>query len=304
MEVTMMSRDTSTPNDRKIGQSISRRRLLACSGTALLSGVAGCLGTNTARNGTESPTGSPSPPIDSVFEEIEFVGPNLVVTLAEDHDVDRLNLISPDGGTFEQVTVTEGVTTAEFQILYKSGGSYDTGNYELVAVRGESSDTMSVELRPEISVVDVEPDVDVDDQNSTGRLFVTVENTGTGPTWVYNIGFRNAPYSNAPEVIEGDGVADTRFERPQDPQQEFLQPNTEQRFLKGRGVLIISDDDSISCEGGSIELTVVVQTPHGDIEQPIRADLSGGYHVDDQAAVQHPCENADIELLSGGSNNA
>jgi len=92
----MMSRDTPTPNDRKIGQSISRRRLLACFGTALLSGVAGCLGTNTARNGTESPTGSPSPPIDSVFEEIEFVGPNLVVTLAEDHDVDRLNLISPD----------------------------------------------------------------------------------------------------------------------------------------------------------------------------------------------------------------
>ena len=211
-------------------------------------------------------------------------------------------LISPDGRTFEQVTVTEGVTTAELQVLYKSGGSYDTGKYELIAVRSESSDTISVELQPEISVVDVEPDVD--NQNSTGRLFVTIENTGTGPTWIYNIGFRNAPYSNAPEVIEGGGVADTRFERPQNPQQEFLQPNTEQRFLKGRGVLIISDDDSVSCEGGSIELTVVVQTPHGDIEQPIRADLSGGYHVDDQAAVQHPCENVDIKLLSEGDNNA
>ena len=300
----MMSRDNPAPNDRALERSISRRRLLAWSGTALLSGVAGCSGTNSPGTGTESPTGSPSPPADSVFEEVEFAGPNLVVTLAEDHDADRLNLIAPDGSTFEQTAVAEGATTAELQVLYKSGGSYDTGEYELVAVKGESPDTMSIELRPEISVVDIEPEISEDDQNSTGRLFVTVENTGSGPTWVYNIGFRNAPYSNAPEVIEGDGVADTRFERTQDPQEEFLQPDTEQRFLKGRGVLIISDDDSVSCEGGSIELTVVVQTPHGDIEQPIRADLSGGYHIDDQAAVQHPCKNVDIELLSGGGDDA
>ena len=299
-----MSRNDPTPHDREPERSISRRRLIAWSTTALLSGVAGCSGTNNPSNGTESSTGSPSPPADSVFKGVEFSGPNLVVSLAEDHDVDRLNLIAPDGSTFEQTAVAEGATTAELQILYKSGGSYDTGEYELVAVRGESSDTMSVELRPEISVSDVEPEVDEDDQNSTGRLFVTVENTGPGPTWVYNIGFRNAPYSNAPEVIEGDGVADTRFELPQNPQQEFLQPDSEQRFLKGRGVLIISDDDSVSCEGGSIELTVVVQTPHGDIEQPVRADLSGGYHIDDQAAVQHPCKNVDIELLSGGGDDA
>jgi len=300
----MMPRDNPAHTDRELERFISRRRLLAWSGTALLSGIAGCSGTDSPGSGNDSTTRSPSPSADSVFEGVDFAGPNLVVSLTEDHDVDRLNLIAPDGSTFEQTAVAEGATTADLQVLYKSGGSYDTGEYELVAVRGESSDTMSIELRPEISVVDVEPEIDEDDQNSTGRLFVAVENTGSGPTWIYNIGFRNAPYSNAPEVIEGDGVADTRFERPQDPQEEFLQPNTEQRFLKGRGVLIISDDDSVSCEGGSVELTVVVQTPHGDIEQPIRADLTGGYHIDDQAAVQHPCKNVDIELLSGGGDDA
>jgi len=296
----MMSRDNPASNDRALERSISRRRLLAWSGTALLTSVAGCSGTDNLGGGTESSTVSPSPPADFVFEEVEFTDPNLVVMLTGNHDVDRLNLIAPDGSTFEQTAVAEGATTAEFQILYKTGGFYDTGEYKLVAVRGESSDTMSIGLRPELSVVDVEPEIDENDQNSTGRLFVTVENTGSEPTWVYNIGFRNVPYSNAPEVIEGDGVADTRFERPQDPQEEFLQPDAEQRFLKGRGVLIISDDDSVSCEGGTVELTVVVQTPHGDVEQPIRADLSGGYHIDDQAAVQHPCKNVDIELLTGG----
>ncbi|WP_313696131.1 hypothetical protein [Halorarum halobium] len=304
MEVTMMFRDQHEPNNRELERSISRRRLLTWSGTALLSGIAGCSSTDSPGNGTGSPAGSPSPPVDSVFEDVGFAGPNLVVTLAEDHDVDRLNLIAPDGSTFRQTAVAEGATTAELQILFKSGGSYDTGEYELVAVKGESTDSMAIELRPEINVVDVEPELDEDDRNSTGRLFVTVENTGSGPTWVYNIGFRNAPYANAPDVIEGNGVVDTKFERPQDPQEEFLQPNEEQRFLKGRGVLIISDDDAVSCEGGTVEITIVVQTPHEDIEQPIRAGLSGGYHIDDQAAIQHPCKNIDIVLLSGGGDDA
>lgn len=299
-----MPRDNPALNDQVVARSISRRRLLAWSGTALLSGVAGCSRTDSPGGGTTSPTGSTSPPADSVFEAVEFAGPNLVVTLAEDHDAERLNLIASDGSTFEQTTVAKGATTVELQVLYKSGGSYDTGEYELVAVRGESSDTMSIELRPELTVVDVEPEIDEDDQNSTGRLFVRVENTGSGPTWVYNIGFRNAPYSNAPEVIEGDGVADTRFEQPQNPQKEFLQPGSEQRFLKGRGVLIISEDGSVSCDGSTVALTIVVQTPHRDIEQPIRADLSGGYHIDDQAAVQHPCKNVSIDLLNGGGADA
>jgi hypothetical protein len=243
------------------------------------------------------------PPADSVFEDIGLSGPNLVVTLSDGHDVERLNLISPDGSTFKQTSVAEGATQVEMQILFKSGGSYDSGEYELVAVTGESSDSMPVELNPEIDIVDVKPEFDEDDQNSTGRLFITVENAGSGPTWIYNIGFQNAPYPNAPEVIESDGVADTTFERPQNPDKEFLQPDVERRFLKEQGVLIISDDDSLSCEDDTSELTVVVQTPHGDVEQRIRAQLSGGYHIDDEAAVQHPCKNVEIELLSGGDGN-
>jgi len=226
-----------------------------------------------------------------------------VVTLADDHDVDQLNLIGPDGTTFEQSTVAQGATGVEIQIVFKTGGTYSAGEYELVAVTGESSESMSLELRPNIQIVDVEPEFDEDDGYSSGRLFVTVENVGTGPSWVYNIGFRNAPYRNAPEVIEGDGVADTTFERPE-ASEEFLSPGTEREFLKQRGVLVIDDNDDVSCESDTAELTVVVQTPHGDIEQPIRAELSGGYHIDDQGAIQHPCKDVQIELLDGGGDNA
>ena len=299
----MMSDKYQKSRDFESDRSISRRQLLAWSGTAPLAGVAGCSGTNNPSTETESPTGSSAPPADSVFEDVGFAGSNLVVMLADGNDADRLNLISPDGSIFEQTSVVEGATQVEMQILLKSGGSYDSGEYELVAVTGESSDSMSIELNPEVDIVDVEPEFDEDDQNSTGRLFVTVENAGSGPTWIYNIGFQNVPYPNAPEVIEGDGVADTTFERPQNPDKEFLQPGVERRFLKEQGVLIISDDDTVSCEDDTSELTIVVQTPHGDVEQRIRARLSGGYHIDDEAAVQHPCKNVEIELLSGGDGN-
>ena len=299
----MMSDEYRKPRDFESNRSISRRRLLAWSGTAPLAGVAGCSGTNNPSTGTESPMGSSAPPADSVFQDIRFAGPNLVVMLADGHDVDRLNLISPDGSIFEQTSVARGATQVEMPVVFKTGGTYVAGEYELVAVLGESSESRPIELRPDTRIVDVEPEFD-DDGNSSGRLFVTVEISGTGPTWVYNIGFQNAPYRNAPQVIEGDGVADTTFERPEDPSDEFLVPDTEQTFLKRRGVLVIDDNDEVSCSGDSIELTVVVQTPHGNIEQPIRAQLSGGYHIDDQGAIQHPCKDVQIELLNGGGENA
>lgn len=297
-----MSSSTPVLTDRVSRQASSRRRFLAWAGTALLAGVTGCSGTATRGGGADASAGSSSPPAESVFEAVAFSGPTLVVTLAEEHDVTRLNLIAPDGSTFRQTTVAEGATQIEIQIVSKTGSSYSVGEYDLVAVTDASSESMTVELKPEIQVVDVKPEFDEDDGYSSGRLLVAVENVGTGPTWVYNIGFQNAPYRNAPQVI--DGVADTTFERPTEGDKEFLSPQTQRTFLKQRGVLVISDSDDVSCTGDTAELTVVVQTPHGDTEQPIRAQLSGGYHIDDQGAIQHPCRDVQIELVREGDQDA
>lgn len=286
-------------NDHRANRSLSRRTILAWSGATMLTGLAGCAGSDGPGNRTASAPAS-SPAVVSAVREIQFEGPNLVVLFDADHEVSRLNLIAPDGSTYRQTGVEAGATRAELQILSKTGDSYTAGQHELVAVSGESSESMPIELRPAIDVVDVQPELDDDDRNSTGRLLVTVENAGSGPTWIYNIGFRNAAYQNAPQVIDGDGVADTTFERPEDPMNEFLAPGTARVFLKRRGVLVISDDDDVTCAGGTADVTVVVQTSHGDVEQPIRARLSGGYHVDDEAAIQHPCQDVDIELLDGG----
>lgn len=299
-----MSRQENPHNhEQQSPRRMSRRSVVAWSGTALLAGLAGCSGTDSSGNRTTT-TSSPTPPPDSVFEAISFEGPNLVVSLEPDHNVSRLNLIAPDGSTFRQTDVAEGATTVRMQILFVSGGSYEAGEYELVAVKGKSSESMSLTLRPDIRVIDVVPERSEDDQQSTGRLLVTVENTGSGPTWVYNIGFRNAPYPNAPQVLKGEGVAITGFERPENSKEQFLAPNAQQVFLKERPVIVISDSDEVSCQGSTLELRVVVQTPHGDVEQPIRAHLSGGYNVEDPVAVQHPCKHVEIELKDGDGGNA
>ena len=104
----MMSNEYQKSRDFESNRSISRRRLFAWSGTAPLAGVAGCSRTNNPSTVTESSMGSPTPPADSVFEDVGFAGPNLVVMLADGHDVDRLNLISPDGSIFEQTSVARG----------------------------------------------------------------------------------------------------------------------------------------------------------------------------------------------------
>lgn len=290
-----MSKNSVESDPRELEPYLNRRRLLAWSGTVLLSGIAGCSDTNIPSGEEESK----SPAEDSVFEEVGFSGADLVVTLAEDHDVDNLNLIAPDGSTVEQKTVTRGSTTVEMQILFKTGRTYSAGEYDLIAVIGESSESMTLELRPDIQVVDLEPEFDENDGYSSGRLLVTLKNVGTGPTWIYNIGFKNAPYRNAPEVIEGDTAADTTFELPENPDKEFLSPGAERTFLKRRGVLVLDDSNGVSCKGDTVNLSVVVQTPHGDTEQSIRAQLSGGHHVDDQGAIQHPCKEVEIGLVEG-----
>lgn len=273
---------------------LTRRAILALSGTAF-TGLAGCAGLDNPGKSTQTTTAQSS----SVIQKISFDGKNMVVRLQDNHDVTQLNLIAPDGGTFAQTQVAAGATTARLQILSFTGNSYTPGEYKLVAVKGDTQTSTKVELRPNPEIVKVTPQLSESDQQSTGKLLVTVANTGTAPTWVYNIGYKGAPYENAPQVK--GSVVDTTFEKPETSDGEIILPGGQQVFLKRRGVLIVDDNDSVTCEGGRAELTVVVQTVHGSVKQEIIAHLSGGYNVEDSGSVQHPCKNVRIERANGGT---
>ena len=302
MEVVIMSEYQTGSDSRRPTWRRSRRRFITGVGAGVLTGIAGCT-SGESNSQTDPPTNATTPPSDSGIEALHFTGTDLVVKLADDHDVARLNLIGPEGATFEETRVAQGATEARLQLMSKTGTAYSAGQYELIAVTEPASESMPIELQPAVQVADVRPEVDEEEGYSTGRLVVSVTNTGTGPTWVYNIGFRNAPYRNAPAVIDGDAPVDTTFAKPA-PDKEFLPPETTRDFLKRRGVLVVDGNNGISCEGATAELTVVVQTPHGDVAQPVRAQLSGGVHVDDSGALQHPCQDVQVELLEEGDASA
>lgn len=276
-------------------QSITRRDLLCVGGGTAIISLAGCGGYREEEEG--NPNQTPTSEIltaDPVFENITFEGKNIVIELADEHSVTRINLIDPDGTTFAEEQVAEGERSIEIQILSLSDESYQTGEYKIVATSEDSTQSITVDLSPQIRITEITPQLS-GDELSTGKLIVRVENTGSGPTWIYNIGYKGAPFEDAPQVIEN--IADTSFEQPTNTSSEIIHPNEKQKFLKRRGVLIIDDNDAVSCNGDKTEITAVVQTVHGNFSQKFEARLSGGYNIRDPGSIQHPCKEVSITLI-------
>lgn len=277
---------------------LSRRAILAFGTTALAASVAGCAGfpkgkTNTS---TASPTVSPNP----VVKQISFEGEQMAVHLEEGHDVSRINLIAPDGSQFTTTTVPEGATKVTLQIIETSRPdrfTYAPGTYDLVTITGDSSTSIPVDLQPnpQISAVDPAPTAD---QPSAGKLRVTVANTGSAPTWVYNIAYLGAPAPNPKKDIDN---AVLRFETPESP---IVPPGEQTAFVSSHPPLLIDERDDVTCRDGQAKITVVVQTPHGDVEQQITALLSGG--VKNRYLDGHTCQNVTIETTTrtAGGNDA
>ena len=172
------------------GPPISRRGLLR---TGILSGslaLAGCL--------DES---------DPVFQEISFEESHLVVRLHDEHAVEQLNLIAPDGSIFSQSAVATGATTVRIEMLDLREGlsSYDhytPGEYELVAILPERTVTRELALRPELHVVDVHQFREGDNAGDLSKLAVTLENVGTAPTWIYDFAYVGVPDNGSNGCVE------------------------------------------------------------------------------------------------------
>ena len=247
---------------------VSRRRVLKGSVAFTATGLAGCLG------------GSSGPLSNPIIQETAVSGRSLVVTLQSDHSVSTLNVIGPSGSQFRSASVATGATSVEVPLFdYRRGWYYEPGEYELVAVSdGEEVASTTVELVPDLQVTDVQ-------QYTEGRptpsnranLRVTVENMGTGPTWVYYVGYPGAPYSPATNVPT-DEAARTgpllHLEQPQSVSEVIVAPGESTTVIGRRSPLLLSSDDE--CGGLTVEMTTIVATGVGpNARQNIRATLNG-----------------------------
>jgi hypothetical protein len=147
-----------------------------------LSGLAGCLGAR----GSEEPSSTPTPPVTTggVFERVAVEGTTLVVDLAEDTDVDTVNVIAPNGELYRRLAVAVGVTRLATRIVIP----YTPGIYQFVAVKQSTTvGQTSLLVEPATRVSKVELAMDTPEGIPTGLSYadaqVRVEllNTGAGP---------------------------------------------------------------------------------------------------------------------------
>lgn len=303
----MMSGKHLTTHDSESEQCVSRRRLLAWSGTAIVGGLAGCAGNGNQENNSESPATTSSPSEDSVFEETRFDGPELVVTLSQDHDVSRLNLIAPDGSLYTQADVAEGATTVRLRVMDIQPGlgdyeHYNPGTYELTAVREESSQNRELEMQPNLQLTEASH---YQEGANRGNLALTIRNTGTGPTWPYQIVYRDAPNEAAnAELNDRKGIP--QFITPEDPVENIIGPGEAVDFVGNTPPIVFTDDDSTeqTCDGQAVEFVAVVGTVVGSsLEQTIEVSLNGersGIGTSDT----YTCSEITAELIAGGENDA
>jgi len=279
---------------------LSRRGFLRSGllgGTAV---VAGCLGDGSQAS-PSAPGTETTEPLSSVFVD----GSDLVVELTEDHDVSGLNLIGPDGSAFAETKVPVGETTTRIQLLDIRLGlgayeHYEPGVYELVAIGGSGSSRMEVALEPDLRITGVEQYRDGEESVDLGKLAVTVENGGTGPTWAYQITYRDAPNRLVNDPLSADpGLP--RFTKPESTSDSILQPNSQITYVGDTTPLVLTDQDTQPCSLKS-DLTLVVGVADGSkLEKKVSLSYGGSTKTVGLTG-EYACSSVSTDLADGGNN--
>lgn len=273
-------------------RGLTRRTLLASSLGMVMSGLAGC---------GQAPAETPSSP----FVETTFDGPELVVRLRDGHEVSRLNLIDSDGELFVTTDVAAGATTARLEILRIEPGSrmkhYTPGVHTLVAVGEDEERSVELEMEPSLRVVEVQQYRAGTEASDLGRLAVTVENVGTGPTWVYTISYIDPPNWTAGFDVDFDPGA-PQLHVPTDPRESIINPGTIREFVGPTSPILLSTDSTPECNGSSEFTLVIGQAIGNPLETGVAVSYDGQFTwvgiTDD-----YVCSDVSAEILSGVSDD-
>jgi len=281
------------------GRPVSRRALLR---SGLLCGaatVAGCLGDGSVSTPSDTAGNPPGP-----FDDVSVDGGDLVVELVDNHDVSGLNLIAPDGTAFAETDVAVGARQQRIELLDIRPGlggydHYDPGVYELVAIQGDSETTVDVPLEPDLQIVDVGQYREGEKPSDYGRVVVTVENVGTGPTWVYEITYRDAPNHLVNDPLNGDPGVPV-LTKPTTASSLILDPNSQRHYVGDTTPFVVSNQSQQTCSLDT-EMTVLVGVADGsNIEYEVSVSY-GGSSTSTGLTGEYTCTNVAAELTGGGS---
>lgn len=242
------------------------------------SGVSGAL----AGCGTVTSSGA------DPFEEVTVDGTSLAVTLASRPRVDEIELRSPDGTPFVRRRLDQETNRATLPLIETSYTAtpehYRVGENTLVARRdGDRVGQRTVPLDPEVSVTDIRL-ADEAGFNPT----VTVENSGTGPTFLTYLGFDNVP-NPTPPAAETTGLPEERGVGVPLPLTSEDVRSGSMPFAFRR---LPSEADTLSCPGRqSVEVTV--HTVHGDTTTAFPVRFDG--EIENVLWLSHRCSEVTVE---------
>ncbi|QLH77240.1 hypothetical protein HZS55_08010 [Halosimplex rubrum] len=252
------------------GEQQSRRRVLKRGLALATAGIAGC-----SSLGPVGGVGGSGP-----IQGTSVSGASLVVDLREDHEVTKLNLIGPSGSRFRSTDVATGATSAELGLFdYRRGWHYTPGEHSLVAIAdGDEVASKTLSLEPTLKITDIEPySGGRPTPSNRANLLVTVENTGTGPTWVYYVGYENALNRDA-NHIPTNNYAKTvplqNLDKPESKNDVILEPGSDSELLGMDSPFLLTNEDQ--CDNQRVELSILVLSGIGsNAEKQLRATLTG-----------------------------
>lgn len=288
-------RSLSKTADRWI--ECSRRRLLQFGTAAIAGGFAGCQDSQDETTTTTSTNASES----DVVESLEFDLQHLVVRLREGHDVSKINLLAPDGSLYTDATVAAGVTTVRLQILDVEpmlGGSshYLPGMHELVLVSSDGSESVEVQLSPDLKISDLRLSRRRKYSIDPGRLDVIIENHGTGPTWISDIAYSNAPNFAANQELAEAGVI--RFEEIREVSELVIPPGGRHEFTSPSAPFYFFDGEGPDCRDNTFKMDVKVRVGTGNkLVKQVQGALTEGKNSSGPSG-RYTCQNIDFKPVS------
>ncbi|WP_436932437.1 twin-arginine translocation signal domain-containing protein [Halosimplex halobium] len=248
----------------------SRRQLLKGGIAVATAGVAGCSSLGPVGNVASTAT----------IQETSISGSALAVEFKEDHDVTKLNLIGPSGSLFRSTEVATGATSAELGLFdYRRGWHYTPGEHSLVAISDdEEVASKTFPLEPQLEITEVQPySGGRPTPSNRANLLVTVENTGTGPTWVYYVGYEDALDRDANHIPTNDyakTVPLQNLEKPESKEDVLLEPGVSSELLGTDSPFLLANEDH--CDSYTVELSVLVLSGIGtNARERLRATLTG-----------------------------
>lgn len=279
-------------------RSWTRRTVLATGIGSFVATLAGCTGRSKVPPGSSRNSGAGPPDGNSVYEDISFDGGAMVVELREGHDVSQVNLIAPDGTGFAQAEVPAGATTVRMTILdiEPLGADYEhytPGIYGLVAITNSKNETQQIELVPNLQIKDVEYR---SDEMYKGNLVVEVANTGTAPTWAYEIVYEGAPNETANHRLS-DTIGIPSFSVPTESRVTLLLPGEHRPFAGASRPLSFRDEGSSACARETFEFTLTVGAAAGNSpSQRIRV-VTGGESISVGLTGEYVCSEVETTLI-------